>query len=255
MAKGHKDKIAVITGAANGIGQAFAKRLAEDGVHVAVVDIADGAATVNMVEAAGRKAIAMTCDVSSPEAVAALARQVKKQFGRADIVVNCAGVFPQKAFTDMTFADWRKVISTNLDSTFLVSSAFVPGMIERKWGRIVNMASSTLGSVTTGFAHYVASKGGIVGFTRALASDLAAHGITVNAISPGLTRSPGTLARMPRAGFATMEDEFLSVAQLQAIKRVEAPEDLVGAVSFLTSDDSAFITGQTLNVDGGRVRS
>jgi NAD(P)-dependent dehydrogenase (short-subunit alcohol dehydrogenase family) len=255
MAKGHKDKIAVITGAANGIGQAFAKRLAEDGVHVAVVDIADGAATVNMVEAAGRKAIAMTCDVSSPDAVAALARQVKKQFGRADIVVNCAGVFPQKAFTDMTFADWRKVISTNLDSTFLVSSAFVPGMIERKWGRIVNMASSTLGSVTTGFAHYVASKGGIVGFTRALASDLAAHGITVNAISPGLTRSPGTLARMPRAGFATMEDEFLSVAQLQAIKRVEAPEDLVGAVSFLTSDDSAFITGQTLNVDGGRVRS
>jgi NAD(P)-dependent dehydrogenase (short-subunit alcohol dehydrogenase family) len=255
MAKGHKDKIAVITGAANGIGQAFAKRLAEDGVHVAVVDTADGAATVNMVEAAGRKAIAMTCDVSSPEAVAALARQVKKQFGRADIVVNCAGVFPQKAFTDMTFADWRKVISTNLDSTFLVSSAFVPGMIERKWGRIVNMASSTLGSVTTGFAHYVASKGGIVGFTRALASDLAAHGITVNAISPGLTRSPGTLARMPRAGFATMEDEFLNVAQLQAIKRVEAPEDLVGAVSFLTSDDSAFITGQTLNVDGGRVRS
>jgi NAD(P)-dependent dehydrogenase (short-subunit alcohol dehydrogenase family) len=255
MAKGHKDKIAVITGAANGIGQAFAKRLAEDGVHVAVVDIADGAATVNMVEAAGRKAIAMTCDVSSPDAVAALARQVKKQFGRADIVVNCAGVFPQKAFTDMTFADWRKVISTNLDSTFLVSSAFVPGMIERKWGRIVNMASSTLGSVTTGFAHYVASKGGIVGFTRALASDLAAHGITVNAISPGLTRSPGTLARMPRAGFATMEDEFLSVAQLQAIKRVEAPDDLVGAVSFLTSDDSAFITGQTLNVDGGRVRS
>jgi NAD(P)-dependent dehydrogenase (short-subunit alcohol dehydrogenase family) len=255
MAKGHKDKIAVITGAANGIGQAFAKRLAEDGVHVAVVDIADGAATVNMVEAAGRKAIAMTCDVSSPDAVAALAKQVKKQFGRADIVVNCAGVFPQKAFTDMTFADWRKVISTNLDSTFLVSSAFVPGMIERKWGRIVNMASSTLGSVTTGFAHYVASKGGIVGFTRALASDLAAHGITVNAISPGLTRSPGTLARMPRAGFATMEDEFLSVAQLQAIKRVEAPDDLVGAVSFLTSDDSAFITGQTLNVDGGRVRS
>jgi NAD(P)-dependent dehydrogenase (short-subunit alcohol dehydrogenase family) len=117
------------------------------------------------------------------------------------------------------------------------------------------MASSTLGSVVTGFAHYVASKGGIVGFTRALASDLAADGITVNAIAPGLTRSPGTLVRAPRPGFKTMDDEFAAVAQMQAIKRVEVPDDLVGAVSFLTSDDASFITGQTLNVDGGRVRS
>jgi NAD(P)-dependent dehydrogenase (short-subunit alcohol dehydrogenase family) len=255
MAKGHKDKIAVITGGANGIGQAFAKRLAEDGVHIAVADLADGAATVKMVEAAGRKAIAVKCDVSAPDSVAAMAQQVKKQFGHADIVINCAGIFPQKAFTDMTYDDWRKVLSINLDSAFLVSSAFAPGMIERKWGRIVNMASSTLGSVVTGFAHYVASKGGIVGFTRALASDLAAHGITVNAIAPGLTRSPGTLARAPRAGLKSMDEEFESVAQMQAIKRVEVPDDLVGTVSFLTSDDAAFITGQTLNVDGGRVRS
>jgi NAD(P)-dependent dehydrogenase (short-subunit alcohol dehydrogenase family) len=142
--------------------------------------------------------------VSSEDAVKAMAAEVKAKLGAPDIVVNCAGIFPQKTFTDMTFADWRKVLSTNLDSTFLVSAAFVPGMIERKWGRIVNMASSTLGSVVTGFAHYVASKGGIVGFTRALASDLAPHGITVNAIAPGLTRSPGTLARAPRAGFAKM---------------------------------------------------
>ena len=117
------------------------------------------------------------------------------------------------------------------------------------------MASSTLGSVVTGFAHYVASKGGIVGFTRALASDSARDGITVNAISPGLTRSPGTLVRTPRAGLQDMDEEFDAVAQMQAIKRVEVPDDLVGAVSFLTSDDAAFITGQTLNVDGGRVRT
>jgi NAD(P)-dependent dehydrogenase (short-subunit alcohol dehydrogenase family) len=255
MANGHKDKVAVITGAANGIGQAFAQRLAQDGVHVAAVDIVSGAATVKLVEAAGRTALAVECDVSSETSVAAMAKQVNAKFSHVDIVVNCAGIFPQKEFGEMTFADWRKVLSTNLDSTFLVSAAFVPGMRARKWGRVVNMASSTLGSVVTGFAHYVASKGGIVGFTRALASDLAADGITVNAIAPGLTRSPGTLVRTPRPGFKTMDEEFVAVASMQAIKRPEVPEDLVGAISFLTSDDAAFITGQTLNVDGGRVRT
>lgn len=255
MARGHRDKIAVITGATGGIGAAFAKRLAEDGVNIAIVDLADGAATMKAVEAAGRKAIAVRCDVSQPDAVAKMADDVTARLGAPDIVVNCAGIFPQKNFPDMTFADWRKVIATNLDSTFLVTAAFTPAMMQKKWGRVVNMASSTLGSVVTGFAHYVASKGGIVGFTRAVATDLAPYGITVNAIAPGLTRSPGTLARAPRPQFATMDEEFESVAQMQAIKRAELPDDLVGAVSFLTSDDAAFITGQTLNVDGGRVRS
>lgn len=255
MGKGHKDKVAVITGGANGIGQAFARRLAEDGVHVAVADMAEAGATVKLVEAAGRNALAIACDVSDPDSVAAMAKQVHAKFGRADIVVNCAGIYPQQDFAAMSFADWRRVLSINLDGTFLVTAAFVPGMRARKWGRIVNMASSTFGSVTTGFAHYVASKGGVIGFTRALAGDLAADGITVNAIAPGLTRSPGTIARTPRPGFADMDEEFLAVAQLQAIKRVEVPDDLVGALSFLTSDDAAFMTGQTLNVDGGRVRS
>jgi len=141
MAKGHKDKVAVITGAANGIGQAFAKRLAEDGVHVAVVDVADGKDTVKLVEAVGRQAIYIKCDVSSEQSVAAMAKQVNARFSHVDIVVNCAGIFPQKEFADMTFADWRKVLSTNLDGTFLVSAAFVPGMRARKWGRVVNMAT------------------------------------------------------------------------------------------------------------------
>lgn len=255
MGKGHRDKIAVITGAAKGIGQAFARRLAEDGAHIVIADVESADETLKLVEKAGREALGCICDVTSPDAVAALAAQVERRFGRCDILINCAGIFPQKPFEQMTFADWRRVLSINLDGLFLVTSAFVPGMKQRGWGRVVNMASSTLGTVVTGFVHYVSSKGGIVGFTRALASELGPHGITVNAISPGLTRTPGALARPPRAGLASMDEEFASVASMQAIKRGALPDDLVGTVSFLTSDDAAFMTGQTLNVDGGRVRT
>lgn len=255
MAKGHKDKIAVITGAANGIGQAFAKRLAEDGVHIAIADIAPGDETAKIVEQAGRQSLICKCDVTSQDSVAALKASVEQKFGRCDILINCAGIYPQQAFEEMRFEDWRRVLAINLDSVFLVSSAFAPGMKQRGWGRVVNLASSTLGSVVTGFVHYMSSKAGIVGFTRALASELGPYGVTVNAISPGLTRSPGTLARKPRPGLADMEAEFALAATMQAIKRVEVVDDLVGTVSYLTSDDAAFITGQTLNVDGGRVRS
>src|SRR6476619_4596915 len=171
MAKGHKYKVAVITGAAGGIGQAFARRLAEDGVHVAIADVGDGAATVKMVQAAGREAIAVKCDVSSEDSVAAMAKEVNAKFSHVDIVINCAGIFPQKNFPEMTFADWRKVLSINLDGKFLVTAAFVTGMRAGKLGVLVNMASSTLGSVVMGFTHDLASKGGIVGFTRALATD------------------------------------------------------------------------------------
>jgi NAD(P)-dependent dehydrogenase (short-subunit alcohol dehydrogenase family) len=255
MAKSHHDKIAVISGGANGIGQAFAQRLAQDGAHIVIADIAASNETAKMVEQAGRRALACTCDVSSPESVKALVADVTEHFGRCDILINCAGIFPNQPFDEMTFADWRRVLTINLDSVFLMSAAFVPAMKQRRWGRIVNMASSTLGSVVSGFVHYMASKAGIVGVTRALASELGSFGITVNAISPGLTRSPGTLARTPRAGMTSMEDEYAHAASMQAIKRPEVPADLVGTVSLLTSDDAAFMTGKTLNVDGGRVRS
>ena len=129
--RGHKDKVAVITGAANGIGQSFARRLAEDGVHIAVVDIIDGAETLKLVESSGRQAIVVHCDVSSEQSVADMAAQVQAKFSRVDIVVNCAGIFPQKEFAEMTFGDWRKVLSIDLDGTFLVTAAFVPGMRAR----------------------------------------------------------------------------------------------------------------------------
>jgi NAD(P)-dependent dehydrogenase (short-subunit alcohol dehydrogenase family) len=250
MGKGHKGKVAVITGAAAGIGQAYAQRLAEDGVWIAIADIADGAETAALVRAAGSEAFALRCDVSSPDEVQHLAGEVERHFGGCDILVNNAGIYPMQPFETISFGDWRHIFAVNLDSMFLMAKAFVPGMKQRGWGRIVNIASNTFATPVTGVVHYVASKGGVIGFTRALASELGAHGITVNAIAPGLTRSPGTLVTNPRP-----EERFALVANAQAIKRSEMPEDLVGTLSFLTSDDAAFITGQTYYVDGGWVRS
>jgi NAD(P)-dependent dehydrogenase (short-subunit alcohol dehydrogenase family) len=254
MARGHKDKIAVITGAAAGIGQAFAQRLAQDGCHIVAADLKHADETRKLVEVEGRRFLSCVCDVSSPDSVQKLAEEVHKTFGRADILVNNAGIYPRKLFLEMTFEDWRKVMSINLDAAFLTCKAFVPGMKDRGWGRVVNMSSSTYGTVVPNYAHYIASKGGVVGFTRALATDMGPFGITVNAIAPSLTRSPGTLAQTPRLGGTTMDDEFEALAKRQAIPRPEVPADLVGAVSFLTSDDAAYITAQTLHVDGGFVR-
>ena len=201
MGKGHKDKVAVITGGANGIGQAFAKRLAEDGVHVAVADLADGRG-----DRQARR---------SRRAAGARGRlrRVEGGLGRGDGQTGAGQIRPRRYrgelrrhFSAAGFCHHdasptgARCSSINLDGTFLVTAAFVPGMRARKWGRVVSMASSTFGSVTTGFAHYVASKGGIIGFTRGLAGDVAADGITVNAIAPGLTRSPGTLVRQAAPG-------------------------------------------------------
>ena len=250
MSRGHEDKVAVVTGAANGIGQAYAKRLAADGAHIVIADKDPGNVTEQAVRAAGVEALGVETDVSKPDGVAALTAAVDEAFGRCDILINNVGIFPNVPFEDVSFEDWRQVMSVNLDSMFLTAKAFVPGMVSRGWGRIVNMASNTVATPVTGYTHYVASKAGVIGFTRALASDLGNSGITVNAIAPSLVRSFGTTHTQPRA-----EDRFAAVAALQAIKRTEVPEDLVGAMSFLTSDDAAFMTGQTLYVDGGFVRS
>lgn len=246
----HEGRTALVTGAAAGIGQAYAKRLAADGANVVVADIADGSETVGLIEAAGSQGLAVECDVSSGEAVAAAAAAAKERFGGVDILVHNAGIYPICEFKDMSFEDWRKVLSVNLDSAFHLCHELLPGMREQGWGRVVIISSNTFHAGIGGMSHYVASKGGLIGFMRSLAAEVGEEGVTVNSVAPSLVRSKGTIEG-PHEELGLFE----FVAQGQAIKRTEEPEDLVGAISFLTSDDAAFVTGQTLCVDGGWVRA
>jgi NAD(P)-dependent dehydrogenase (short-subunit alcohol dehydrogenase family) len=248
MAEGRlAGRVAVVTGAAAGIGRACARRLAQDGADVAVLDVSDASAAVSELEAMGRRAFATRCDVSSPEQVAAAASETEGQLGAVDILVNNAGIYPIRSFDDLDFDEWRRVLSINLDSMFLTIKAFAPGMKARGWGRIVNVSTGAIWVPIPNFTAYMASKAGVIGLTRGLASELGPHGITVNSIAPGLVRTENTLAG-PQAGW------FDGIVAQQAIKRAEEPEDLVGTLSFLVSEDAAFFTGQTLSVDGGFVR-
>ncbi|MBL8550329.1 MAG: 3-oxoacyl-ACP reductase FabG [Hyphomonadaceae bacterium] len=242
-------KVAVVSGAAVGLGQAFAERLARDGADVLLVDLNEASETAARIEALGRRAVSVRCDVSDPTAVEAMAQQCRSAFGRCDILVNNAGIYFMAPFETLSFADWKRLLATNLDSTFLLSKAFAPGMKERGWGRIINLATNSIGLIAAGMTHYVTSKAAIVGFTRALATELGEHGVTVNAVAPGPTRTHGTTTGLPPG--VSFDEVFSALAQQQAIKRGAEPSDIVGAVSFLASDDAAFMTGQTLVVDGG----
>ena len=254
MAKGLAGKTAVISGAASGIGQASALRLAQDGAHVIVADRARADQTLKMIADAGGQALAVACDVSDPASVATLKNEVEKNGGRCDILLNNAGIYPMQPFDEITFADWRRVLSVNLDSMFLMTKAFADGMRKSGWGRIINIASDTVSLLVPNLVHYITSKGGVIGFTRSLATEFGEHGVTVNAIAPGLTRTPGTTNnKLP--GDMTPEKLFDMMAHMQSIKRSEVATDLVGAISFLASDDAAFMTGQTLYVNGGLTRS
>ncbi len=240
-------KVAVVTGAVEGIGRAYARRLAQDGADVGILDVASGDEAVAEIEALGRRAHAAVCDVSSPDDVRAAAAEMLERLGKVDILVNNAGVYPVTSFDDLAFDEWRRVLAINLDGTFLTIKAFAPGMKERGWGRIINVSSGVFWVSVSDFSAYMASKAGVIGLTRGLANDLGQHGVTVNAIAPGLVRTEHVLSGPQAAWFDPI------VAQ-QAIKRAEEPEDLVGTLSFLASDDAEFITGQTLSVDGGFVR-
>jgi NAD(P)-dependent dehydrogenase (short-subunit alcohol dehydrogenase family) len=195
---------------------------------------------------AGGSAVAVRCDQTSEADVNKLRDTVERELGGCDILVHCAGIYPTAAIDEITFDQWRKVLSVNLDSVFLLVKAFLPGMKERGWGRIISVSSTTFHSGIGFNTHYTASKGGLIGFARSLASEVGDFGITVNTIAPGLTRTDTTINGKP-GEFGWFE----MIRGQQAIKRTETPEDLTGTLAFLTSDDAAFITGQTIVVDGG----
>jgi NAD(P)-dependent dehydrogenase (short-subunit alcohol dehydrogenase family) len=240
-------RVAVVTGAAQGIGRAYAIRLASEGASVAVLDISDGADTVKEIEAAGSKGAYVPVDLTDPAQVSAAAGEVEASLGVADILVNNAGIYPNQPFSDMSLTDWRRMFSVNVESMFLTCQAFTPGMKAKGWGRVVNMTSNSIGLVIPGFAHYIAAKMAVIGLTRGLATELAQYGITANAVGPSLVRTASTEAGP--------EVFFEVVPQMQAIKRLQMPDDLTGTLTFLVSDDAAFITGQTIYVDGGLLRA
>jgi NAD(P)-dependent dehydrogenase (short-subunit alcohol dehydrogenase family) len=249
MTSKHHGRRAVVTGAAMGIGRAYCLELAANGAEIVVVDRVDGAETVELIRSVGGIATALTCDVSDPESVAAVAATVQ-DLGGADILVNNAGIYPMSPVEDITFEGWRRVMSVNLDSVFLMTQALLPHMRDQGWGRVVCIASAMFHAGSPGSLHYVASKGGIIGFVRALAAEVGADGVTVNAIAPGLTRSAGT-----STGVHDQLGLFAYVTEHQSIKRVGQPADLAPALSFLASDDASFITGQTMLIDGGMARA
>jgi NAD(P)-dependent dehydrogenase (short-subunit alcohol dehydrogenase family) len=252
MSRKNGARLALVTGAARGLGQGFAIRLAADGHRVIAVDRIDSTETLAAIKAQGGEAAQVLVDLSDANAVTQAAENVLKEHGAVDILVNNAGVIPNVEFEKIDLGAWRSLMAINLEAPFLLCRGLIPSMKKRGYGRIINIASNTVGLKIPGFVHYVASKSALIGMTRALASEYGPHGITVNAVAPGLTRTHGMMDPNRRGpGGATTEDEIAFLSQLQAIPRGGEVADLVGVTSFLASDDAAFMTGQTLVVDGG----
>jgi NAD(P)-dependent dehydrogenase (short-subunit alcohol dehydrogenase family) len=238
-------RVAVVTGGAAGIGQAIAVRLAKGGHPVAIADVEPADETVAAVRAAGGKGLWVQCDISSPDDVRALAASVTDRLGSASVLVANAGIYPTMPFDELDFETWRRVFSVNLDSFFHLLKSFLPSMQEDGFGRVIAIATNLVYDGWPQSVAYVASKMGIVGVVRTMTNYLGPDGITINAVAPGLVRTKGTTAP------GRDQSIFDRVLALQGIPRAEEPEDVAGLVNFLASDEAAFITGQTMPVDGG----
>ena len=240
-------KVAVVTGGGAGIGRGIVLCMAKEGADIAIPDIQEGnaQAVVKEVQAMGRKAVAMRCDVTKGTDVQAALDRVKKELGRIDILVNNAGMAsaPGMPFTNNSEEDWDKTYAVNLKSVFLMCKAIVPYFIERKAGRIINIASIAGPLAATTMPPYSVAKGGVITFTRVIAKELAAHGITVNAICPGFFPSKMSKVVMERAGQLMLDGT--------PTRRLGGEEDLKGLAVLLASEASRHITGQAIAVDGG----
>lgn len=243
----HEDRVAVVSGAASGLGAAYALRLAELGYDVAICDLEDAAETAAAVAAQGRRAHAARADVADPEAVSRFAAGVEAELGPAAVLVNNAGYSPFARFEEISLSEWRQTIAVNLDGLFLMTRAFLPAMRQAGWGRVVNVSSAVCWDAERReVVHYAASKLGVVGFTRSLAGEVGPDGVTVNCICPGIIRTPLLERRIP-------PEQWQRYLERQAVKREGVPADLLAALTMLVSEESGFITGTVLPVHGGRV--
>src|SRR5258706_5232808 len=245
-----KDKVAIVTGGGVGIGRAYCFGLAEEGAKVVVADIQEAEAkrVAGKISAKGGAAVAVAVDVTSAEKTRAMAGAVLQKYGRIDVLVNDAALYraiQKNAFSEIGEEEWDRVMAVNLKGLFLCVQAVYPAMKQQGKGKIINISSGTALGGTPFFLHYVTSKAGVIGFTRALARELGGDNISVNAITPGLTISG------PQQEGTLTPEQLLDRRKKRSFQRDQKPQDLVGTVVFLASDDSDFITGQTINVDGG----
>ena len=240
-----RGKVAVVTGSGSGIGRAIALQLAQDGAVLSVWDLNQEGAerTVAMIEKAGGRAIGCAIDASAERDIAEAVTRTRAELGPVTILVNNAGITGFCAFLDIAVEAWDRMIQVNLRGPFLCTRAVLPDMLAAGWGRIVNISSSSAQTGARAMAHYAASKGGVIGFTKALAIELAAKGITVNNIPPGFVDTP-----MLRGSPIDIE----AAAAVAPMKRPGKPEDIAAACSYLVSEAANYVTGHTLSVNGGR---
>ena len=244
-----KEKVAIVTGAASGMGAATAKLFAEEGARVMVVtrkDMDNLKETVKRIEDIGGQAALFQADVSRETDTLAMARETADMFGRIDILVNNAAIYDgikRKPFYEIDLAEWDLVMAVNVKGAFLAARAVFPYMKDQGYGKIINLASEVFFTGSQGFAQYVASKGGIIGLTRALSVELGPYNICINCVAPGFTDTEASRGLADLSKYDTARTP---------LGRLEKPEDLTGAALFLASAESDFITGQTLVVDGGR---
>jgi NAD(P)-dependent dehydrogenase (short-subunit alcohol dehydrogenase family) len=244
-------RTAIVTGAAQGIGAAYARALAAEGAALSLCDLIDPAQVVEEIVQSGGRAIGSVTDITSAEQLQALVRRTDEAFGGIQVLVNNAALFgtlERKRFTEISSEEWDRVMTVNTRGTFECVKAVVPVMRRQRYGKIINISSGTVFKGQTHLLHYISSKGAVLAMTRALARELGEDGISVNCIAPGLTMSENVHQQMAGEEGATQR-----TVQTRCFKRDEMPEDVTGTVVFLASGESDFMTGQTIVVDGGSV--